>query len=486
MNVERMSIAAALALAGTAGVALADTDEDTAKELRELRERVRVLEARDAERSATDGIESAVEEYLSTRELKGPKGGLVTAPRSQRITLGGMLRARAEMQRHSPTPPDTAGERTNDFVLGRTRLWADARIEDRLRAYVEIQDARIWGSEPSTVADTAGVDLSQGYVDIEGVLDDTDLRVGRQAVSLSDQRFIGALEWSNPGRRFDGVTVTHRAGTATLTGMAYVLADGFAKGDPGDNDAALYGGWAVFPGVETFGTIEAFALLLNNSVQSPSEVQPGRFTGNGPTRFFTFGSRVHGQAQDSGVDWDVQGAWQTGRIGGDDLLAWALRAEVGVAVGQGRVGFEADFATGDRHGDDGDRDQFQVLFPTNHGYYGIHDLMAWSNTRSWSVNYGVPMSDALSFKAAYWRFILDEAAGGWVSASGAPVRGGAPGAGRSLGHEVDALLTWKQSDHVTIEFGWAHFIDGQFVRNTEPDGHARDSDFFYLQTVVVF
>ena len=485
MRVEHLGLVA-LALAGTSGVAWAQADEEVLRELRALRERVEELEAREAAREAQDGVARAVEEYLATRDVEGPVGGLVVAPRSQRIELGGMVRVRGEMQRRSPTPPDRDGRRTNELVLGRARLHADARIASDLRAFVELQDARIWGEEPGTVSDTGGVDLSQGYVDFERVWDDTRVRVGRQAVSYSDQRFIGALEWSNPGRRFDGVTATHARGDATYDVFAYRLADGFAAGDPGDNDVGLVGGWAVFPGVETLGTVEAFALLLNSSVQTPSEVQPGLAPRDGLTQFWTLGSRVHGKDADRGIDWDFQGAVQTGDVGGDDLSAWALRGEIGIEMGRGRLGFEADYATGEKRLDDGQRDQFQVLFPTNHGYYGIHDLAAWSNLHAWSVNYRIPLATDVTFETAYWRFKLDEEAGGWISASGAPVRAGAPGAGRSLGHELDMIVTWKQSDRVTWQLGWAHFWAGRFVRSTEPDGQPGDSDFFYLQTLVTF
>lgn len=486
-----VSLLVSLTLASTAGFARADTDEEVLRELRALRDRVQELEEWKADREASDAARDvsldaqlgrAIDDYL---ERQGPDAltGNVRAPRSQSLEFGGMIRVRGEMQRRTPTPPDPDGRRTGEFVLGRTRLHANARITDHLAARVELQDARVWGEEPSTAADTGGVDLSEGWVDFESLCGtETRMRLGRQKFSLSDQRFVGALEWSNSGRRFDGVSVVHAPQGAEYTAFAFRTADGFPAGDPSDGDQDLMGVWATWDDCACGGVFEAFALLVNDGRDIASEVVPD----TGRSRFWNVGSRIHGTDEDSGIDWDLQGAWQTGDLGGDDLSAWAVRAELGLALGEGRLGVEYDHATGDDDPTDGDRDQFQVLFPTNHGYYGIHDLASWSNLRAWSVNYAHPLGSDVSLKAAYWRFKLDEQEGGWISASGRPIRPGSSATGRSLGHELDLILTWKQSERVTWQFGWAHFFAGEFARDTEPDGHTTDSDFLYLQALVTF
>lgn len=484
---------AVAALLACAAPAVAETDEEVLKELRALRERVQELEAwkadREARDAAPDGLAQAVESYLAQRGDADAGAGIVVAPRSRKIELGGMIRARGEMLRRTPQPPDVEGRHTNEYVLGRVRLHARAHIADDLKAYVELQDARVWGEEDSTAADGNGVDLSQGYLDFERIFEGTDARLGRQAVSLSDQRFIGALEWANAARRFDGLTVNHQAAESHYTGFAYRLADGFAANDVSDDDADLVGAWAFFPGLLEAGQLELFGIWLNDTRDRTGEPVVGRPPSEGHTTFGTIGARLHG-ANDDGFDWDVQAAMQDGDLAGDDLRAYAVRGEVGMKIGDGprapRIGAEWNWASGDENAADGDVDQFQVLFPTNHGYYGIHDLAAWSNTNSWSVNAGMSLSDTVSMKAAYWRFNLDEEEGGWVVASGSRLRPGVADAGRSLGHELDLIVTWKQSDRVTWELGWAHFWAGAFARQTDPDGNAADSDFFYVQTLVTF
>ncbi len=484
---------AALLAVGTP--AAAETDEEVLRELKALRNRVEELESwkadRQAEDAAPDDLARAVEEYLATRRTDGPSGGIVVAPRSKRIEFGGMVRVRAEMQRRTPTGPDFEGRHTNEFVLGRVRLHAKARIEKNLSALVELQDARVWGSEASTAADGDGVDLSKGYIDFEHLWGNTDVRLGRQAMILGDERLIGAFEWGNTGRRFDGVTVFHHAEDAEYTGFAYRLAEGFADGDVSDDDADLLGVWATYPGLVDIGTLEFFGIWLNDTRDRPGEPVVGKLPSEGHTAYGTFGARLFGSDEDSGMDWDFQGAMQDGEFAGDDLRAWAIRGELGMTIDDGprapRFGVEWNYATGDKDAADGDVDQFQVLFPTNHGYYGIHDLASWSNINAFSANAGMKLSDTVSMKAAYWYFKLDQKEGGWVLASGKTLRPGDPSAGRSLGHELDLVVTWKQSDRVTWQFGWAHFWAGAFARNTEPGGgNTSGSDFAYLQTLVTF
>ncbi len=496
-----------LLLAGAAPIARADGEGDVQEELRKLRDRVNELEEWKREREAEDrrnptDVGAAVEAYLADRHAA--PGGLhaVVAPRSRGIQVGGMIRVRGELQQSSYTRADPDGRDTNDVVLGRVRAHANVDIAEDLAAFVEIQDTRIWGTEASTAANSANVDLSQGYVDFRNVVAGRlDARLGRQKVALSDQRFVGHLEWANPGRRFDGLTLTWHDDCADLTGFAYRVAEGFiepagtlgveTKG--GDTDVNVYGLWAEFPNAIRESVFEAFAIYVDSGVPKPSEMEaPFLRMERGDTEFLTAGLRLHGAEEEGMFDWDFQAAHQFGELAGDPLSAWAARAEVGVVLDadsdvRPRLALEYDFATGEKRGDDGRRQQFQVLFPTNHGYYGIHDYQAWSNMRAWALTFGAKLAEAVTVKAQYWRFRMDEEAGGWVLASGALLRPGAAGAGRSLGQEFDIIVTWKQSDRVTWQAGWAHFFPGSFVRNTQgTEGGATDTDFFYLQTLITF
>lgn len=496
--------AAGLFLVAAPTVAVAE--DDVLEELRRLRERVEELESWKADRQARDtqgddAVGAAVKEWMDAHAGEVAPLHSVWAPRSLRLELGGQFRVRGELQRRSYGPADVDGNDSNDILLARTRIHVKAQVHDDLDVFVELQDARTWGTEPGTASNTGNVDLSQGYADFKGLAKGrARVRLGRQAVSLSDQRFVGALEWSNNGRRLDGVTAFYEDEKFTGVGFAYRVAEGFIEPagtfgptvEGGDTDTNVYGTWWVFPGVVEDTTAELFMVYIDagNPVRGePIGIVPGAFEN---TNFGTYGSRVSGRCDDCGVDWDFQGAIQRGEIAGDSLEAWAWRGELGYRFApdgwKPHLSVEYDEASGNESTGDGETEQFQVLLPTNHGYYGIHDYAAWSNLEAWAVHFAVQPTDKLKVRLSYWDLQLEEAAGGWVLASGGVLRPGADsGIGENLGREVDLVVTYQATERLTWEFGWAHFMPGEFVRDTQGlEGTVPSTDFVYLQTLISF
>src|SRR5574339_451295 len=50
------------------------------------------------------------------------------------------------------------------FTSLRTRLAVEKNLTDQVQFFVQIQDSRMFGQEPSTLASINGIDLHQGYV----------------------------------------------------------------------------------------------------------------------------------------------------------------------------------------------------------------------------------------------------------------------------------------------------------------------------------
>ena len=107
------------------------------------------------------------------------------------------VRARGEA-RVRPYVDGQNPERGDYFAVTRLRAGLGGRL-GVVGARVEIQDARRLGLFPSQ-AGSAGFGIHAGYVEI-GDLNGTSLRVGRQELSLGDQRMIGPLDWLMQARR---------------------------------------------------------------------------------------------------------------------------------------------------------------------------------------------------------------------------------------------------------------------------------------------
>jgi hypothetical protein len=202
-------------------------------------------------------------------------------------------------------------------------------------------------------------------------------------------------------------------------------------------------------------------------------------------RFVTVGARAFGDEQ--GFDYTGEAAYQDGEVGGDDLEAFAFAVRGGYTVDgcdwTPRFGVEVDYASGDRRPGDGDSQQFQHLFPTNHMHYGYADLVGWSNMWDFRSNVSVNPRENVTVSVDWHHLLLADSDGGWINAGGAVVRPGAANVSRHLGEEVDLQVKWSPLKALHFLAGWAHLFPGGFLDDT---GRDRAVDFVYLQSQVRF
>src|SRR3989304_9357101 len=58
------------------------------------------------------------------------------------VKLGGEIRVRGESVSNN-----TTGAKSQEQIIQRTRLNVDAKIDEKTKAYIQIQDSRAWGSD---------------------------------------------------------------------------------------------------------------------------------------------------------------------------------------------------------------------------------------------------------------------------------------------------------------------------------------------------
>ena len=122
------------------------------------------------------------------------------------LELGGQTRLRGEVDARdfdSDTQPDEA-------VSSRVRLQVGVEPIENIRAFVQVQDVRIWGEENNTLADSDadGFDLHQGYMVIDDLFGyGLQIQGGRQEVNFGEQRLVGAVDWTQNARSLDGILI---------------------------------------------------------------------------------------------------------------------------------------------------------------------------------------------------------------------------------------------------------------------------------------
>ena len=268
---------------------------------------------------------------------------------AQEIEVSGQIRPRWESRDQLGVESDGDG-----FVSMRTRVAALVGLSSSARAFAQIQDVRLWGSELNTLSDGSAdmLDLHQAWIEI-GAAERTTLRVGRQEARYGAERLIGAVDWVQQGRSFDGVRASHPLGVARVDGFWFQVADATAPVHA--DDAMLAGLYATAP----FGAsaVEAFA-LWNTDAGTDQHTLGGRLLG----RVGILTARAEGAAQ-------------LGERAGADVSAHLLSGELGVDVVDGvTVSALYDRLSGDEDPLDDEIRVFDTLFATNHKFYGFADL----------------------------------------------------------------------------------------------------------------
>lgn len=92
------------------------------------------------------------------------------------------------------------------YVTQRAQLGLTMSHADGVAVTVRVRDVRIWGEEADTLNDftAEGLDLHEAFARLT-LFEPLDLCIGRQELSLDEERLVGAVAWSQRGRSFDGV-----------------------------------------------------------------------------------------------------------------------------------------------------------------------------------------------------------------------------------------------------------------------------------------
>jgi hypothetical protein len=406
------------------------------------------------------------------------------------LDIGGSLRHRFEHQDNFQVrrygDPDAP---TDTFLLQRFRLEADLRHENDWRFFVQMQDARPFGTifSPEDFALATPYwnpfDLRQAYLERQPDEDrPLGLHVGRQVIFYRDTRVWGPGEWGNVGRySWDGARLLLETPAARVdliyAQRVLTLPDRF---DVDHYPFHAYGVYArlkdlpvefdlFYIGKSTYGN-DAIRSLGQHEVEdihSPGFFLDGRWRERwdyGATFAYTMGTR--------------EGA-PVSAYGGNARLGHTWDADW-----KPRLGVQYSFASGDPDPGSGRDRTFDGLFGAIDSMYGWMNIFAWKNLRDYQATASVKPSDKAEIILDWHYFELDQARDAWYYGNGRPQRWDPTGdSGRRLGHEVDLTLHYRYSDRLRLRAGYSHFFPGTFIRRT---GTSPQADWVHLQTMWEF
>lgn len=427
---------------------------------------------------ATPGAASADEAGLEPGALKD-----VTVGDGATLTLGGEVRTRFESW--SNFAFSSARGRDDDFVLLRGLLYADLRLNDTVRVFVEGKSAgageRGLPGGRRTV-DVDRLDLQQAYVELTRPLADGEVRflVGRQGLAFGKQRLVSPLPWANSLRAWDSArAVVERGGwrwDAFFGRLA--VTDRYEFNDWQDGHSL----WGLYAS----GEIGAAGDALDVYYVGFDGDNPVVINGTaGEDRRHTVGARYAGTRGANGFE--LEGGHQFGDVGEADVSAWFLAVDLSrTLTTEGwspQLQLRFDYASGDdRFGDD-EVGTFSQLYPLGHAYFGYMDFVGRQNVIDLHPGIRVQPAPRLSLRSELHFFRRASDADGLYNAGGGLLRGGGLTDAAEIGQELDVVATWKLNSLTNVELGVSRFFAGDFL---EQSGPAEDVDWVYLQMLMTF
>jgi len=486
---------------------------------------------------------------IEALESKPAAGGNVTAGKIRGLKIGLNLRHRMEIRSQDfnrtsfgtstqaangirtkasmATGAHATRKPTQDFTLQRMRLSFDMDINKNVMARVMFQDVRTFG-EAGITTNEERTDVQEGYVqlrnlgDINSLLTNVQLRIGRWQQGYGNHRVIGTLGWANQSRSYDGAKIMYKKGNFNVDVFAWQIEENTTGGVSGSDstfsqatgkDTVLFGFYAQykFGGFLKGNVIEPY--LVAKAESTDEDVTSATKTPESETRY-TWGFRAAGKNISGlgGFDYTIEPNLQTGNSrytpfdksqnenAKENISAWAIHAEAGYTFKNlpwtPRIGYAYSFASGDDNYDQGSQKTYKQVSPTQHAHNGYMDVTSWQNIIDHQLHLNLKPTKKLVVDVKAHFFELDEESDDWYHVGGTLVNGS--GADRyldnngnsqdtddELGQEIDVTLKYKMFENFGVVAGYSHFFAGDFIEDTS-GGQDRGVDWFYLQTTVKF
>jgi hypothetical protein len=281
------------------------------------------------------------------------------------LSLGANLRERFESNDATNFGVGTSAK--DSYDISRLEAYADLRIAGRIQFFTQLQSDYAIGKEVHTPVDQdRPVDLEQAFIALTEPLDNgfLKMRLGRQQIGFDLQRFVSVRDGPNVRQSYDAAWIDYEKGNwRYISFYSHPVQDrDLASFDDYSSPKLSYDGFRIERHLMQSAEVAVYvSRFTQENAKFPSatgderrDIVDARFSG-------TRGS----------WDWDIEAMNQVGRIGLQNIEAWAFGSILGYTLKQlpcsPRLGLQVDAASGDKSRRDNELNTFNPLFPN--GYY---------------------------------------------------------------------------------------------------------------------
>jgi hypothetical protein len=371
------------------------------------------------------------------------------------------------------------------YALNRLRLNFDLAPTPWFRAFIQGQDSRAMGIDPTHVTGSVKdvFDLRQGYIEFRnGETGWIRLRAGRQELQFGAQRLVGVSDWSNTARVFDGMRLTlGYEGERVDVFTSSLVVNHPTSFDDHQGGMSFHGAYGSFTHLVPEAALEPYVFWKTALTVKSEEGKLGNES------LFTLGFRWAGTLP-LGFDYAAEAARQAGHYSQDDIDAWGSYGIIGFRPSflplHPRFSAEYGYATGEGAHTAGKVDTFDPLYPTTHGIFGITDLFGWRNLRHLRASTEIKAFRRLGLNFDYHTLALASRYDGLYNTSGSLIvkapKGGA--LSTDVGQQTDGYFKYDLRSNISFGAGFGHLFAGQFLKQNSKGSDASYPYFFISHT----
>ena len=379
----------------------------------------------------------------------------------QNIKVNAQIRHRYEIDKRDFNS-DTG---SNNFSYLRSRLGIAFNNSENLNAFLQIQDSRIFGGETSTLDGSANsIDVHQAYFTLNNFFNlPLDVKLGRMEVIYGPQRLIGAVDFHNVGRSFDGVIFKFHFEKSTLDFFAFQLNESSRTNNEGDFN--IYGVYSNFtpPKMVTF---QPFLIWRR---ANPSK------------NFNEYTAGFYSKGKSGNLQHELEFAYQGGTSARGDISAMMAAANLRYTITRHslrpQISAGVEILSGDDDSGDDELKTFNTLYATNHKYYGFMDYFLSIPFHTFDrglvdkhATLAIKPSAKTNANVTYHLFNSQQ---DQVSQDGSRENG--------FGSEIDFILQHKYDANVNFVAGASWFTPGKLFEAARGEDN---STWFFIMTIV--
>lgn len=369
----------------------------------------------------------------------------------------------------------------------RVRLEVAERL-DPVRFLVELEDSRVYLTDPGSAVNSVQVDkydflqLHVGWVnhDLFRAGIGSALQFGRFSMDLGKRRLFARSRFPNATTRFDGIHWNLKANQSWklqsfLFNPVVLRMTGLDRRDK----HTLFWGTYLSARQQRSSKLDLYYFGLRTGPSAP----------NRQLNLTTVGLRWYRDAAKGKFDYEAESAWQFGRELGLNHFAVLQVGELGYMFDRTwspHLLFQYQYASGDRDPTDNRKDTFNLLFGARRfesGPTGIWGPFFRSNTQSPGYRLILSPTGSLELTLAHRMWWLAQARDQWVGSGLSDPSGNS---GNFLGQHVEGWLTWKANAILSFDIGYAYLAKGPYLSRVPLSPPDHNAHYFYVAPTVRF